>query len=143
MLHQLPRAFALTAGHPQLKLPDIAHQSSDAFRDRQRAAGFVQHVVHRQREGVVVGQPAFLGDFLRRFQQRIPEHYREQERRVNAHIVANAVIGILQHLADDALHRTIAALGEVAGNGREQRLEQIIFAQQEIGLIAVAGLQQL
>jgi hypothetical protein len=33
-------------------------------------------------EGVVVGQTALLGDFLRRFQQRIPEHHREQERRV-------------------------------------------------------------
>ena len=143
MFHQLPGAFALAAGHAQLQLPDIAYQSGNTLRNGQRTAGFIQHIVHRQRESVVVGQTALLGDFLRHFQQRIPEHDRKQERRVNAHIVMDAVIGILQHLGNDVFHRAIAALGKVAGDGREQRLEQVIFAQQHVGIIAIARLQQL
>ena len=91
MFHQLPRAFALAAGHAQLQLPDIAYQRGNTLRNGQRTAGFIQHIVHCQGESVVIGQTALLGDFLRHFQQRIPEHDREQERRVNAHIVANAV----------------------------------------------------
>ena len=143
MLHQLPGAFALATGHAQLQLPDIADQGGDALRDRQRTAGFVQYVVHRQREGVIVRQAALLSDFLRRFQQRIPEHHREEEGRIDAHVVMNAGVGVLQHLVDDPLHRAIAALGKVAGDGREQRLEQVVFPQQQVGLIAMPGLQQL
>ncbi len=143
MLHQLPGAFALTTGHAQLQLPDITNKGGDALRDRQRTAGFVQHIVHRQGEGVVVRQAALLSDFLRRLQQRIPEHHREEEGRIDAHIVMNAGIGILQHLADDSLHRAVAALGKVAGDGREQRLEQAVFPQQHVGLVAIPGLQQL
>lgn len=63
MLHQLPGAFALTTGHAQLQLPDITNKGGDALRDRQRTAGFVQHIVHRQGEGVVVRQAALLSDF--------------------------------------------------------------------------------
>ena len=54
-----------------------------------------------------------------------------------------AVIGILQHLNDDAFHRAIAALGEVAGDRREQRLEQAVFAQQLVGFIPITRLQKL
>lgn len=58
MLHQLPGAFTLTAGHTQLKLPDITHQRGNTFRDRQRATAFVQHVVCRQRERIIIGETA-------------------------------------------------------------------------------------
>ncbi len=119
MLHQLPGAFALTTGHTQLKLPDIAHQRGDPFRDGQRTTAFVQHVVCRQRESIVIGETAFLGNALSGFQQRIPEHCRKQERRVHAHIVADTGVGILQHLCDHTFHWAVTLFGEVAGNGRE------------------------
>ncbi len=143
MLHQLPGAFALTARQAQLQHPDITDKRGDAFRDRERAAGFIQHIVHGEREGVVVGKAALLGDFLRHFELRIPVHRGEQERRVHAHVVMDAVIGVLQHLRDDALHRAVAFLGEIAADAGEQRLEQIVFTQQAISRIAITGLQQL
>ena len=143
MLHQLPGAFTLTAGHTQLKLPDITHQRGNTFRDRQRATAFVQHVVCRQRERIIIGETALLGNALRRFQQRIPEHGREQERRIHAHIVMNTGIRVLQHLCNHPLHCAVTVFGEVAGNGREQRLEQVVFTQQIVGFKPVACLEQL
>ncbi len=97
MLHQLPGAFALTTGHAQLQLPDITNKGGDALRDRQRTAGFVQHIVHRRgrRRRSTPGRSPER--FLRRLQQRIPKHHREEEGRIDAHIVMNAGIGILQH----------------------------------------------
>lgn len=82
----------------------------------------------------------FLGDLLCRLQQWVPEHGGKQERRVHAHIVMDTRIGILQHLFNDPLHRAVAIFREVAGNGREQRLEQMIFTQQLIGFVTVARL---
>ncbi len=90
----------------------------------------------------MIGQAAFLGDLLCRLQQWVPEHGGKQERRVHAHIVMDTRIGILQHLFNDPLHRAVAIFREVAGNGREQRLEQVIFTQQLIGFVTVARLQQ-
>ena len=82
-------------------------------------------------------------DALRRFQQRIPEHGREQERRIHAHIVMNTGIRVLQHLCNHPLHCAVTVFGEVAGNGREQRLEQVVFTQQIVGFKPVACLEQL
>ncbi|BBU86587.1 hypothetical protein EIMP300_79870 [Escherichia coli] len=67
---------------------------------------------------------------------------RKTERRVHAHIVMDTRIGILQYLLNNAFHRAVAIFREVAGNGREQRLEQMIFTQQLIGFVTVARLQQ-
>lgn len=88
----------------------------------------------------MIGQAAFLGDLLCRLQQWVPEHGGKQERRVHAHIVMDTRIGILQYLLNNAFHRAVAIFREVAGNGREQRLEQMIFTQQLIGFVTVARL---
>lgn len=52
----------------------------------------------------------------------------------------NTRIGVLQYLLNDPLHRAVAIFREVAGNGREQWLEQMIFTQQLIGFVTVARL---
>ena len=76
-------------------------------------------------------------------QQRVPQHGGKQEGRVDAHVVLQTVIGVLQHLHQNALHRRIVVRREVAGDQREQRLEQLVFAQLQVGLETVTRLQQL
>ncbi|MOA16701.1 hypothetical protein D3C78_1369290 [compost metagenome] len=77
------------------------------------------------------------------FQQRIPKHSSKQERRIDAHVVLQTVVGVLQHLRQNTLHWRVLTRREVTCNLREQRLEQLVFTEFQIGRVTVTCLQQL
>ena len=135
--------LAGTAGQTVLQQPDLAHVGGEATWDGDGLDLLIDGFVHGQQQGVLGRQRALVGKVAAAFFHHAPEQGSVEEGWGDRQLIGNPLIGIAQSQLQEAFERAVTLSGQQSGNLREQRGEQIVLAQQLVGLQRMTRLEQL